>query len=154
MMAFNNKVISQEGKYKALFIAQFTKYVNWPDNKTSGTKITILGDTQATDFLIQFNKTKNLNFEIVSTNDWSSISADTDLVFVSNAKSAHLTKILSKFSGKPVLVVTEKDGLAKKGSAINFVVKNSKLAFELNEGAFTKNNLQVAGQLKALAINI
>jgi hypothetical protein len=49
-------------------------------------------------------------------------------------------------------VVTEQDGLALKGSHINFVLKDGKLAFELNQNALTKNKLKAANELTRLAI--
>ena len=153
LFALINSTHAQEDKYKALFISQFTKYINWPE-PSSKTEIAVLGDTEITKYLREFNEKKKLNFEINKTGKLTGISSEVDLIFISNAKSSLIKQILSKYEGKPVLIVSEKDGLGHKGSAINFVLKDNKIAFEINEKALTSHNLQVASQLKALAINI
>lgn len=142
-----------EKKYKALFISQFTKYVNWPETSGS-TKIVVIGDAEIAKFLKELNEKKSLNFEIDKTNSLGSVSQDVNILFISNSKSNLLSQVVQKYKGLPVLIISEKHGLCQKGSAINFVLKDDKLAFELNERTLTKHKLKVAGQLKKLAINI
>jgi hypothetical protein len=44
--------------------------------------------------------------------------------------------------------------MGAKGSNINFIVKDGKLAFELNQAAITKQNFKVSNELSRLAIMI
>lgn len=144
---------SQEQKYKALFISQFTKYVNWPETSEK-TKIAVLGDAEIARYLSEFNEKKNLKFDITKTSKLESVSSDVNLIFVSSSKSNLFKQVLSKYRGQPVLIVSEKAGLGREGSGINFVLKDRKIAFEINEKALESHHLKVASQLKALAINI
>jgi hypothetical protein len=50
------------------------------------------------------------------------------------------------------MVVSESDGAGMKGSDINFVIKDGKLAFELNQAAVSKKSLKVSMELSRLAI--
>ncbi|MDQ3112010.1 MAG: YfiR family protein, partial [Bacteroidota bacterium] len=62
--------------------------------------------------------------------------------------------ITARLKGKATLLVTEQPGLAKKGSAINFVVVENRQKFELNQNNAEKNNLKVSSSLLALAIPV
>ncbi len=85
------------------------------------------------------------------------MSASADLsacqmVFVSEGQSANLSTISGKLQGKPILLVSESPGAAKKGSGINFIIVDDKMKFELNKGAVEKQGLKVSGDLTKLAI--
>jgi hypothetical protein len=52
------------------------------------------------------------------------------------------------------LIITEKSGLAQKGSSINFIMQDNKWKFELNEAATQSAGLKVSRELSKLAINV
>ena len=62
--------------------------------------------------------------------------------------------INNKVKGKGTLVITDKNGLGEKGSAINFKTVDNKLKFELNQKAIEASNLKVSGALSSMAILI
>ena len=70
------------------------------------------------------------------------------------ARSAEIAAVMEKINTQSILVVTEEPGLALKGSDINFIIKDGKLAFELNQASVTKQGLKVSNELSRLAILI
>jgi hypothetical protein len=76
------------------------------------------------------------------------------IIFLLNESSELLKDISSKFKGKGALIVTEKSGLAKAGSAINFVAVDSKLKFEYSKSNAVKAGLKTSEELKSLAIAV
>ena len=52
------------------------------------------------------------------------------------------------------LIITEKQGLAKVGATINFIIKENKQNFELNKTAATKAGLNVGSNVEKLAANV
>jgi hypothetical protein len=60
----------------------------------------------------------------------------------------------AKFEDKPTLIVTDKNGLAKKGSCINFKLVGDKLKFEINEEAIVNSKLKVSSQLIAMGVTV
>ena len=74
------------------------------------------------------------------------------MVFISEGQSSSLGSISAKLQGKPVLIISETGGGAKKGAGINFVILDDKMKFELNKGAVEKQGLKVSGDLAKLAI--
>ena len=86
----------------------------------------------------------------------TSIDASTQphIIFLLSESSDMLKEINSKYKGKGSLVVTEKNGLAKAGSAINFVVMDNKQKFEYNKNNAVKAGLKTGDGLNSLAIVI
>ena len=74
------------------------------------------------------------------------------VVFVAN--NANVIDVKKQVDGKPVLLVTDGEGLGRKGSSLNFVTADGKLRFELNQMALQKANLKASGALTSLAILI
>ena len=81
-------------------------------------------------------------------------AATCSVVYLGRSKSNQFEEIKNTISGKPVLTITNGNGLAQKGSCINFKVIDGKLKFEMNQGTLTNSNLKVSGQLVSMAILI
>lgn len=151
--------VSAQNNYKlhSLFIFSFTRYVQWPDSHSEGDfEIVVFGDTPLTDELkamAQSKKVGDRTIKITKVNSVSEIKK-CNILFVPTSKSGSLPDVLAKVNSQPVLVVTEDSGLGAKGSNINFIIKDGKLAFELNQASVTKQNLKVSNELSRLAILI
>ena len=149
---------SSLSKVKASFIYNFTKYIDWPEKYKEGNfVIGILGTSSFYNDLTTMLSTKtvgNQGFEIKSFTTAESLSGICHILFVPAENSSMLPDILKKLKGKSTLIITEKPGLAKQGSAINFVVENNKQRFELNKANVEKYNLKVSTTLAALAIQV
>lgn len=145
-------------KIKATFIYNFTKYINWPSKYKEGNfVIGVLGTTTFYNDLTALLSTKtvgNQKFEIKSYTNIESITGTCHILFIPAGNSSVLPEVLKRMKGKSTLIITEKTGLAKQGSAINFVVENNKQRFELNKTNIEKYNLKVSSTLMALAIQI
>jgi hypothetical protein len=75
-------------------------------------------------------------------------------LFISQNSSIPLDDILAKTTGKGILIISEQDGYAELGTAINFVIVNRKLKFEANVKAINAAGLTASSQLLKLAIII
>ncbi len=145
-------------KIKASFIYNFTKYIDWPDKYKEGSfVIGVLGTSSFYNDLTTLLSSKMIGtqiFEIKSFASAESVAGICHILFVPAEHSAMLPDILKKVKNKSTLIITEKPGLAKQGSAINFVVANNKQRFELNKTNVEKYNLKVSTTLSALAIQV
>ena len=62
---------------------------------------------------------------------------------------------MKAISGKPTMIVTEREGLHKKGADISFFVNDQgKLNFDLNLTEMTKRELTMSKSLTTLAATI
>lgn len=149
---------ASNAKLKASYIYNFTKYIDWPDKYKQGTfVIGVLGSSSFYNDLTALLSTKTVGaqkFEIKSFISAESVSGVCHVLFIPSENSSLLPDVLKKLKNNSTLIVTEKSGLAKQGSAINFVVENNKQKFELNKTNIEKYNLKVSNTLLSLAVLI
>lgn len=135
-------------KYHSIFIYQFTKYIEWPSNSGEFV-IGVLGDSPIIAELEQMARTKSTpdrKFKIKKLNSVAAV-LDCKLVFVCNSRSNDLAKILSMINTKPILIVSEKEGDALRGSHMNLIFESGKLKMEMNRTRTLLNGFKVSSEL-------
>ena len=154
-----NEVNAQRPMHElhAMLIFNFVKYIEWPaDAKGGDFIIAVYGDNDVYD---QMNKLyggkaiKGQNVKVISAKSANDIN-NAHLIYLADNKSGDFDAVLGASTGKPTLLITDKNGLGEKGANINFKTVDGKLKFEINEAAFSKNNLKVSSQLVTMAIVI
>ncbi|MCH7534307.1 MAG: YfiR family protein [Bacteroidetes bacterium] len=146
-------------KIKAVFLYNFTKYIEWPEDKRDGNfVIGILGQTEVYNELAEsarLNNEKKVSVRVLQIKKYldARTIADCHMLYIPTDRSGLLNAALKKVTGHHTLVVTDKAGLAKTGgAAINFVVQNNKVKFEMNKANVLKHELKVSMMLTNLAI--
>lgn len=148
---------AQNHSLQSLFIYSFAKYVIWPDSHNQGDfEIIVMGETPLMDHLQEMASKKKVGERSIKITRINSISEirKCNILFLPASKSSEFNDVLSKVSTQPILIITEEPGLGLKGSDINFILKDGKLAFELNQSAVTKQNLKISNELTRMAILI
>lgn len=72
------------------------------------------------------------------------------IAFFSNT-DPNASQAIDSLRGSPVLTVSDSGG---KGAIVNFVLKDNRVRFEIDEGAAAKNNLVLSSKLLGLAVNV
>ncbi len=151
----NNNENNIEYKMKAVFVFNFTKYIQWPDNDTSETfEIAIIGNSNIINPLKEIAKNKLINkkkIKIISCKDIQDINIP-HILFISTSEKKNLDKILQKVKNKNILTISDSKEFANKGVTINFVIVKGKIKFEINTHAIESTGLQISSQLLKLAI--
>lgn len=148
---------SQNYKLHSVYMFSFTRYILWPDAYNQGDfEIMVLGDAPILDELKAMAQAKKVGDRAIKITKISN-PADIrkcNMLFVPASKSGKIDEILLKVGTQSILVISEEAGLGAKGSNINFIVKDGKLVFELNQGTINKQSLKVSSELSRLAILI
>jgi hypothetical protein len=86
----------QDEKFKALFIYNFTKYIQWPDNFGSDFTITVIGNSELVNELsfIATKKTVGQNSITVVTAKSASEVKKCQIVFISHGNMNELSKLI------------------------------------------------------------
>ena len=141
----------------SMLIFNFIKYIDWPDAAKSGDFIiAVYGDDDVFEQLNNFYSNrpiKGQNAQIIKVNSLSDLNS-AHVVYVADKKSGDFENLNSKFNGKPTLIITDRSGLGKKGSCINFKEVGGKLKFEINQASFDGNKLKISSQLVSMGILI
>jgi len=151
------RVNAQSYNLHPLYIYSFTKYVQWPDAYNQGDfEIMVYGESPIIEELNKMASVKKVGERAIRVTKITSLSAikKCNILYIPSKKSIELTDVLTKVTGLSTLVITEDPGMGAKGSNINFIIKDGKLTFELNQSAFNKQNLKVSNELTRLAILI
>jgi hypothetical protein len=141
----------------SMLMFNFIKYVEWPaDSKSGEFVIAVVGDENVATTIQNFytNRTvKGQNVKVVNVDDVSAVN-NAHVLYLSSNKSREFEAAQEKFSGKSTLMITDKNGLGRKGSCINFQEINGKLKFEINQESIKGNNLKISSQLSSMGILI
>lgn len=153
-----NQNIDTNAKIKAVFLYNFTRYFEWPDAKKTGNFIIhVVGKNDA--LVKELNKMAeskmvgNQKMEIVYSAAFDG-KTKPHMLFLLPDVSKMIPDITSKLKGKGSLVIAEKDGAAKSGAAINFVIIENKQKFEYSKNSAVKAGLKTSEDFKALAIAV
>ncbi len=147
---------AQEYKYHPIFIYNFSKYIEWPSPQLNEDfTIWVVGSEQAYQQMHSISeKKKTIKNQRLVVKKCSSLEEVQrgNIIFIT--KNARVTsgQIENELGKKGILVITEREGMAQKGSHINFITTNSsKIGFELNTTSTQNAGLKVASALTALA---
>lgn len=146
-----------EPQVKALFLFNFTKYVDWPADVFADAKtpivIGVLGDNKIGDNLQESVKGKSINGReiVIRKIEKGEALNKCHILFISISEKKHLAEILLKTKALPVLTVGETEQFIKHGGVINFVKKEDKIRLEINVDSATESKLQISSKLLNVA---
>lgn len=149
--------IDTNSKIKAVFLYNFTKYIEWPSEYKNGNFVVgILGNSTALfKELSLMSKTKKVasqDFEIKIYSSTEEIKEKVHMLYIPDESAGNLNNAVQKLRGKSTLIVTETPGLSVQGSGINFVIVANRQKFELNKSNVEGHNLKVSKSLEDLAL--
>jgi hypothetical protein len=137
----------------ALFVFNIAKYSSWPEGGGSEIHITVVGKSKAFEELLKQNgKVVNgSTIKVSQVEDYQDVG-QTQIIYLSDGKSSVLEDIQKLTHGKPVLIITEREGLFKKGASFSFVVLDNKtLRFDINITELEKRSIKVSKNITTLA---
>jgi hypothetical protein len=148
---------AQEERYIGLFIYNFTKYFDWPENmKTGSFTIEVLGHKSVFDELTKLTAGKSVGNQPIVIKNISSPDqvGKSHILFVGHWQSRFLVDIITKINSNNTLVISEAEGLLSQGSAINFVIRDNTIKFEINISNARDKGLKVDPRIRELAIKV
>jgi hypothetical protein len=142
-------------KVYAVFILNFARLIEWPPKETSGDfTIGVLDDSPLAFELKSVAKVKTVGKHRIKVEEYNAPSqiGSCNILFIPESKSAQVPKIIGRFPYNSMLIITEKEGLGKAGSNINFLIIDGKVRFELNERAIKGRGLKASAELQSVGI--
>ena len=140
----------------ALFVYSIAKYSSWP-SAGAEFKIQVLGNSKAYDEMQKGLAGKSIGGSIVKVEKIDNPAAkatDANIIYISDGKSSELQEMLSATTDMPVMIITEREGLHKKGAGISFVIIDNKLRFDINTESLEKRHVKLSTQISKLANEI
>lgn len=152
---FVNTSVAQEEKFKAIFIYNFTKYIDWPVNQNSDFTIAIVGKSPIEQELKNIANKMKVGNKTIVIKTYSSIFEITNaqIVFLSD-KGVNISDAFIKAREIKCLLISNIPNSCKQGAGINFITKNGNLSFEISEKNINMSGLYVNSSLVALGTSI
>ena len=143
---------AQQTEYsvKAAFILNFLKFIEWP-TESGPFKVTVLGKNPFGSSLDDVFKGKTVRGRKIQVKygTWGQ-QIDADLVFVPASERERFGE-LSSLANKPIVVVGESPGFAKKHGMINFILVQDRVVFEINPKIAKSSKVKLSSKLLQLA---
>jgi hypothetical protein len=142
-------------KAQTLFIYNFSRLIEWPANyKTGPFVIGVLGTSEVADELEAYTKGKKVGSQDISVIRYKSPQeiSTCHILFVPFAKTKQIPELVGLLSGKSTLIITEKNGALNEGSAINFVILQDKMKFELKPENASKYGIKFSSKLQEMSM--
>ena len=108
----------QAEKVQAMFVYNFTKYIEWPASSRSGNfVIVIYGDSPIYEELIKIADSKSAGSQSIEVRKVGSVGdiSSPHMVFISQSKSKDIDAIISKIGNTPTLIISVSDRRICKG---------------------------------------
>ena len=153
IFCFNTELKAQDVNYKAysLYVYNFMKYVDWPENQNQGDFIImILGKSTIEKELRNLAAQKKIRGRkiIVKTINTTDEIKDCHLLYLADDKSNLIKDLNLRFNNKGFLIIGEKDGLAYRGASLSFAtLDNDELSFDINKKIILQHNLKISEAL-------
>jgi hypothetical protein len=141
---------------QTFFIQDFLKLVEWPDDCKQGSfVIGVLGSTDLYQELRTQLEGKKSGDQIVNIRRYESPDAinECHVLFVPFSETRYMAAVRNRLSDRNTLIITEKNGALNEGAAINFVIFQQKMKFEVSAANAGKYGLQLSPQLKEMAMH-
>ena len=146
---------ASEYQLKAVFLYNFLQFIEWPPEAFQDDApicIGVLGQDPFGGILedaVSGETVKGRKLTILRSTNVHDF-ARCQLVFISRSERASLPQVLSVFEGRPVLTVSDIEGFARRGGAINFLLEGRKVRLEINPTVAQEHGLKISSQLLSI----
>lgn len=148
---------AQNEKFKALFVYNFIKNVEWPPaSKQGDLVIGVLGSNPISKELETITSTQKAGNQNMKVKVFASVDevSNCHLIYVSPNKTALIPQLITKIHGSSTLIISDGRGAIQQGSGINFILDGDKLKFEIKKQNIEQRGLKVSASLLNLGIEV
>jgi hypothetical protein len=144
---------SREYQVKAVFLFNFTQFVDWPPaafpEDTASLVIGVLGDDPFGPYLDEIVRGEQVNNRRLTVRRYrrpEDIGA-CQVLFISRSEDKNLGKVLTAVKGSDVLTVSDADAFASRGGMIQLATEKGKIRLKINMDAARASSLTISSKL-------
>jgi hypothetical protein len=153
----DNGPASLEHRVKAAFLYKIAGYVEWPNasfpQPDTPLTIGVVGAEPLAAELSQILAGRTAHDRPVRVRRLKASESleGVHVLFVGREESAQLNQLASKAQQRSILIVSESERALAQGSAINFVIDEGRVRFEVSLVSARKSNVKLSSRLLAVA---
>lgn len=149
---------TQEYQLKLAFMVNFARFITWPEEafaQEQQLSLCVLGKNPFGSRLSEIGGKKigerSLKVQHLET---LGNNQQCHILFISQTEAGNFANLLQVLSRKPVVTVSDSPGFATAGGGIEFVVKDEKLSFIINNSTMKDRGIQAGSSLLNLASSV
>lgn len=153
IVGVNIKMKAQQKDYKAysLYVYNFMKYIEWPEEESNGDFIIgLFGESPINSELKNLalnKKLKGRNIVLRKFNSLEEINT-CHLLYVTASNNKLIKSINVQFKDKSTLIIGEREGGVYSGAALSFFISDEdELNFDINKKELENHRLKIASSL-------
>jgi hypothetical protein len=149
-----------ETAIKAVYLYKFGFFVEWPSaafpSADSPLALCVVGDDPFGATLDDAVKGQKIGNHPIAVRRLAAISRDSGchIVYLANSASARTTQTLAALKGSDVLTVTDIAPGGDEAGIINFVTKDNRVRFDIDDAAAAAGGLTISSRLLNLALDV
>jgi len=154
---FAQESVAREYQIKAVFLYNFTQFVQWPEEAFSDTAsplvIGVLGKDPFGSFLDETVKGEVVNNHQITIERYGTVEEvkNCHVLFIVDANDGEIRRALEHLKKLPVLTVSDTDGFVRMGGMIRLFNDGGRIRLRVNVDAATEANLVISSKLLRLA---
>ena len=144
---------AREYQIKAVFLFNFSQFVEWPPNAFAGLQaplvIGVLGDDPFGTFLDEAVRGEKSGGHPIVVRRYHNVgeTSGCHILFISYAEADRLELAFMSLKGRSILTVGDANGFAQRGGMIRFVTDNNKIRLRINLEAAKAAGLTLSSKL-------
>lgn len=154
---FSQAQTSSEYQVKAVFLYNFTRFVDWPvtsfESGNSPFIIGILGNDPFGTYIDETVNGENAAGHPILIRRYKTVK-DIDhchILFINSTDAELIKPMLAELKEKKVLTVSDANSFASLGGIIGFYMENNKIRMQINAGAAKAASLNISSKLLGVA---
>lgn len=155
--ASDRTLVTSEYAVKAAFLYNFAKFVEWPADAFRSPRepmvLCLLGEDPFGPELDQTVGGKTVLGRQLVVRRLAKLAGleECRILFVSSSEGRRLDQVFAAVGGRAVLTVGEEETFGRAGGIISFVVRQSRVRFQIDLAAADRAGLSISSQLLELA---
>jgi hypothetical protein len=149
-----------EPALKAAFLYKFSFFVEWPQTafatSDSPINLCIVGDDPFGTSLDGIVKGQKVGSRAIAVHRMNSISRNSGchIVYLADGENSRFGEMLATLRGSNILTVTDENAEGNDVGMINFVMKDHRVRFVIDDAAAASGGLAISSRLLSLALEV
>jgi hypothetical protein len=157
MKAVPQNSISREYQIKAVFLYNFSQFVEWPEKAFTHADapliIGVLGENPFANYLEETVKGEKVNGHPLEVKHFQTIGqvSECHILFIHMNEKDEVKKVLAVLGERNILTVSELANFAKQGGIVRFFTEDNRTRIRINLDAAKKAELTISSKLLKVA---
>jgi hypothetical protein len=153
-----NNARSQVQEYEAAFLYNFTRLIEWPPDYKTGTFIIgVIGRNEPIyKELGRISSKRKVSAQTIEVKEFETPASigRCHVLFIPDNKSQFIGEAVNNSGKNPMVVISHNSKGISLGSAINLLIVNNKLNYEINPKELKESGLKINDQIISLAYKV